>query len=486
MKRSLYTTRYQCLKLEKLDYEDFREYTGRVNEECEKAKIHELDSDGLKALLWVYGLKSVKDSELRRMLLVYLDKEAQAEREVKLQDLYSECDKWISLKRDAKMIESETTHVYGVTSHEEGRSVEHGGRLCWNCGENGHLSRHCKAKKWTCGKCRKSGHKQEFCEKVVKYSAYSSERARVNNSVVVESSERNVRVNAVRRYLPVDIEGVKVNFQLDTGSDVTLLNVHDWKMLGKPDLVKSGVGVVNANGKPMRVLGILNCDFKMKGEYGTGCAYVSQSSSLVGLDWLTQNENMKYYLKMMTGQSEIKDRSSECTNSSLKPQVREKVKSVVAKVEAKEELNKNGSSSISDSEMSSSQRKWNDRVYVDVVGPVKGLSYLVLEDSETRWTDVAEMKDCTSRTTSSTLSEMFKLVGKTPKTIVTSLSTQFMTERFRSECVQNGTRQEQSLFNPETSRFAHVLMRNLKEEKRVPSDDELSNMRDNDESGYES
>ena len=195
---------------------------------------------------------------------------------------------------------------------------------------------------------------------------------------------------------------------------------------------------------------------------------------------------MKYYLKMMTGQSEIKDRSKECTNSSLKPQVNEKVMSVVAKVEAKERFNKDGNSSISVSEMSSSQRKWNDRVYVDIVGPVKGLSYLVLEDSETKWTDVAEMKDCTSRTKSSTLSEMFKLVGKTPKTIVTSLSTQFMTEQFRSECVQNGIRQEQSLFNPETSRFAHVLMRNLKEEKRVPSDDELSNMRDNYESGYES
>ncbi|KAK6027555.1 hypothetical protein OSTOST_06414 [Ostertagia ostertagi] len=47
---SLTFEKYQrhCLKLEKSDAEDYLTYTGRVNEFCEKVKIHELDSDGIQ------------------------------------------------------------------------------------------------------------------------------------------------------------------------------------------------------------------------------------------------------------------------------------------------------------------------------------------------------------------------------------------------------------------------------------------------------
>ncbi|KAK5967138.1 hypothetical protein GCK32_011308 [Trichostrongylus colubriformis] len=52
-KTSLFiTSPVQCLKLEKSDAEDYLSYTGRVNEFCEKAKIPELDSDGIICPLW--------------------------------------------------------------------------------------------------------------------------------------------------------------------------------------------------------------------------------------------------------------------------------------------------------------------------------------------------------------------------------------------------------------------------------------------------
>ncbi|KAK5977756.1 hypothetical protein GCK32_022680 [Trichostrongylus colubriformis] len=44
---SEFTTKYQCLKLEKSVNKDYLTYTGRVNEFCEKAKLHDLDSDGI-------------------------------------------------------------------------------------------------------------------------------------------------------------------------------------------------------------------------------------------------------------------------------------------------------------------------------------------------------------------------------------------------------------------------------------------------------
>ncbi|EYB94908.1 hypothetical protein Y032_0166g85 [Ancylostoma ceylanicum] len=53
VKQSLFTLRFQCLNLEKKDSEDFMEYTGRVNEMCEYANFSEVDTEGLKALLWI-------------------------------------------------------------------------------------------------------------------------------------------------------------------------------------------------------------------------------------------------------------------------------------------------------------------------------------------------------------------------------------------------------------------------------------------------
>ena len=106
VKTSVFSTRYHCLKIEKKDTEDYMEYTGRVNEQCEKAKLQELDKDGLKALLWIYGLKSNRDAELRQRLLMFLDRKHSDQKTVTLHNLYKECDLWLYIKREAKMVET--------------------------------------------------------------------------------------------------------------------------------------------------------------------------------------------------------------------------------------------------------------------------------------------------------------------------------------------------------------------------------------------
>ncbi|EYC34033.1 hypothetical protein Y032_0001g21 [Ancylostoma ceylanicum] len=62
-------------ELEKSDAEDYPVYTSRVNEFCERAKIHDLDCDGTKCLLWIFGLKSQREAEIRQRLIAVLDKE---------------------------------------------------------------------------------------------------------------------------------------------------------------------------------------------------------------------------------------------------------------------------------------------------------------------------------------------------------------------------------------------------------------------------
>ena len=159
MKTSVFSTRYHCLKIEKKDTEDYMEYTGRVNEQCEKAKLQELDKDGLKALLWIYGLKSNRDAELRQRLLMFLDRKYSDQKTVTLHDLYKGCDLWLNIKREAKMVETGAQEVNMVrTRNDSGDSndtTRHSELLCWNCGKGGHISRKCQSKKWNCGKCKR-------------------------------------------------------------------------------------------------------------------------------------------------------------------------------------------------------------------------------------------------------------------------------------------------------------------------------------------
>ncbi|VDL82696.1 unnamed protein product [Nippostrongylus brasiliensis] len=126
-KASEFTTKYQCLKLEKSATEDYLTYTGRVNEFCEKAKLHDLDSDGIKCLLWIFGLKSQTEAEIRQKLISVLDREYKAGRKISLHQLYQECENFLSLKRDCEAIAGNPKAVDAVVKDDR-KPIE-----CWNC-----------------------------------------------------------------------------------------------------------------------------------------------------------------------------------------------------------------------------------------------------------------------------------------------------------------------------------------------------------------
>ncbi|VDL83597.1 unnamed protein product [Nippostrongylus brasiliensis] len=297
LKSSEFTTKYQCLNLEKNDSEDYLTYMGRVNEMCEKARIHELDSDGIKCLLWIFGLKSQKEAE----------------------QLHKECEKFLSLKRDSDTIAGNVRFV------EEARKAEKK-VVCWNCEKN-HYVRQCQAKPWFCKKCKKIGHKEKYCEDARRGTdrrSSSTERRRNSRDRIRKTktgAKRHVQVtriangaldvNATRMYVEAVVNNHKVEFLLDTGSDITLLNEKVWKQMGAPSLEKTNVLVKNASGNLMKIYGRLKCEYEMKGHKAQGYAYVTPFNSLMGLEWIQSNEEMVYHMKMMVAEVKAKDLSVE-------------------------------------------------------------------------------------------------------------------------------------------------------------------------------
>ncbi|VDL77978.1 unnamed protein product [Nippostrongylus brasiliensis] len=103
-------------------------------------------------------------------------------------------------------------------------------------------------------------------------------------------------------YVEAVVNNHRVEFLLDTGSDITLLNDKIWRQMGAPKLERTNVVVKNASGSEMKIHGKLRCEFEMKGHRTEGYAYVTPYNSLMGLEWIQANEEMMYHMKMMVAQ----------------------------------------------------------------------------------------------------------------------------------------------------------------------------------------
>ena len=77
------------------------------------------------------------------------------------------------------------------------------------------------------------------------------------------------------------------------------MSIDEFKRMGKPALEKSDINVRDATGGKMAIQGKLKCDFNIRGVFGSGYAYITPRASLMGLEWIQQNESMAHYLDMM-------------------------------------------------------------------------------------------------------------------------------------------------------------------------------------------
>ncbi|XP_058122430.1 uncharacterized protein K02A2.6-like [Anopheles ziemanni] len=264
-KESLLSKRHRCFNTSKARGEDLLGFACRVNKACVDAELSAMTEEQFKCLMLVSGLKDEEDRDIRVKLLARIEQHP----EITLQQLSEECNRIVTLKEDSARIEAPAhDRVLAVQSGKPANqrfrrpTTESGPKTaCWLCGEL-HWVRDCPFRSNKCDACHKVGHKTGFC-KPKRFRRHSGKHHGKRRTAirVVTVDVRSVQKR--RRFAAVIINGVGFEMQLDTASDITVIDRTAWTQLGSPHLAPPSVIARSASGGNVHLDGEFSCTVSM-------------------------------------------------------------------------------------------------------------------------------------------------------------------------------------------------------------------------------
>lgn len=313
-RKSQLSIRYKCLQISRESDMDFVTYTGIVNKQCEDFKLTEFSLEQFKCLIFVLGLKTTTDSEIRTRLLSKLEKE----KAITLHELSEECLRLINLKRDTSMIEKpvfshQSNSINQINNGKPQHSQYKGNKQfkpnnrnkkpnnsntqvpktpCWNCGEL-HFSKFCTFQSHTCTKCSQTGHKDGYC-----HTPTSNKKSKQSNQPTNQPKEQQSKVNTVlvnqidvqkrRKYVTPRINGTPITFQYDTAADLSIMSEETFNLLNISNSRQPSEQANTASGSPLEIIREFDVQITLLGQTKQGICSVSTSKNLnvFGTDWI--------------------------------------------------------------------------------------------------------------------------------------------------------------------------------------------------------
>lgn len=291
-KTSLFHKRWKCINLTRKEDQDYTTFASVVNRHCDNFKLSSLTADNFKVLIFIQGLVSTKDAEIRRRALNTLEKEP----DITLQKLAEECQRIISEKQDSRNIEeANVSYIKKVqnkkpffpksqvkTKRNTQETYQNKPDLprypCRGCGEL-HWQKDCPYRSRICDLCRRNSHKASHCRVKGPRKSY------VKTMRILGKDEN------VRKYVIVKIGYKNVKLQLDSGSDLSIINYNTWCKIGKPKMRQTNRVAHSVTGERIRFEGEVTTNVTLKGKTLTLKMFVlKKSNNLFRTDWIQQFE----------------------------------------------------------------------------------------------------------------------------------------------------------------------------------------------------
>lgn len=106
---SQFSLRYKCLQTTKPATADFVSYGAIVNKRCEDFKLADVTADRFKCLVFVNGIQSPEDADIRTRLIATLEKEPNTT----INDLLKDVKTYQTVRKDSRIVEgSSVTHLW--------------------------------------------------------------------------------------------------------------------------------------------------------------------------------------------------------------------------------------------------------------------------------------------------------------------------------------------------------------------------------------
>lgn len=237
---------------------------------------------------------------MRHRILIKLE----SEQDLTLQKLAEDCQRCISVKKDSKNIEQAgIAHVRKVRrqtnfpSSQTNRSdfpASRTGKIkfsnynqhkkippspCYRCG-SWHWVKDCTYRFKTCLSYKQIGHKSSHFW----YRKESKSRIRITRTD--QADETNIR-----KYVQVEMQNRKVKLQLDSGSDLTIINLQTWRKLNKPVMLKTDKIARSVTERKIKFEGEVITNVTFNGMTKKLKIYVLRNTeNLFGTDWMQKFE----------------------------------------------------------------------------------------------------------------------------------------------------------------------------------------------------
>lgn len=323
-KTSLLRTRWNCLHIERQSNEDIAAYGARVNQDTEDFCLKDLTSEQFKVLVFIMGMRDNRDKSIRTRLLNLQDK-TKAE-EVKLQTMIEEAERILEIERDSNTLGITSESVYLV--HSSGSRTKNdrfdksskdsptskdnsttpsptsGPKIprtpCWKCGAL-HYVKECNFINHICTRCNVKGHKEGYCDalgnkhdtnsskKAVHILTNSSTSSAVPDHHTALSSAVHRTGNNSRKFVDLFVNKHLVNFQFDTGSDITLLSEDTWRNIAAPPLAPASCRLLDYQENPLPLIGEVTVEVAFNNKtIVTRCFVTKWNKNIFGIDWINE------------------------------------------------------------------------------------------------------------------------------------------------------------------------------------------------------
>ena len=167
--------------------------------------------------------------------------------DITLQKITEECQHMLDIKHDNHTIkEKDISCVHAVRPKLKSAKDDIKSSLCYRC-SGLHFKKDCYFKNKQCLLCGFSGHKSMQCRrknknleenptfknKNIQYPVENRNKW-FNDRVKVILSRKEIEDSQKQKYVNIKMDVVNIKLQLDTSSDISIINVFTWKQIGNP------------------------------------------------------------------------------------------------------------------------------------------------------------------------------------------------------------------------------------------------------------